>query len=254
MLIACGLPAGSAATAMTPTEALSYVRAGDVHFSPDGKRLAYVAISYRWDWQPHLRLLDLTTGKESELTPAGKSERSPQWSSDGQWLAFLSNRGGNTEVYGIRPEGGAPQALTASKSTVQSFHWSPDGQSIAYLAKDADAPAEDTGPQVADNEKSLARLWVTDIVAKTTRKLGYSGLDIDEFAWQDPTHILLVATDQPASCEFTDAVWRVSVRGGSPAVIARPPQPFATRGPAANLPSALRGWGGAAADSLSRND
>ena len=53
-----------------------------------------------------------------------------------------------------------------------SFHWSPDGESIAYLAKDDSAPASDTGPQVADRESDLSRLWVAELARKRAAAWG----------------------------------------------------------------------------------
>src|SRR5215469_7703029 len=190
--------AANANRPMTPAEALSSVRAGDLHFSPDGRRLAYVAISYRWDWQPHLRILDVASGRERELTPAGKSERSPQWSPDGKSLAFLSNRGHATQIYAM-DDNGDPVALTARRNGVQGFRWSPDGKSIAYLAQADDAPSSDNGPQVADRESDLAHFWVLDMATKSARELPLKGMRIDEGQWQDGGHILVVATDKPAS-------------------------------------------------------
>src|SRR5215467_4623363 len=59
------LPAVSllhAAIPLTPAQALSYVRIADLHLSPDGRQLACVAVSYRWDARPHIRLVDVATG------------------------------------------------------------------------------------------------------------------------------------------------------------------------------------------------
>jgi dipeptidyl aminopeptidase/acylaminoacyl peptidase len=217
--------AANASQPMTPAEALSYVRAGDLHVSPDGKRLAYVAISYRWDWQPHVRVLDVATREERELTPPGKSERSPQWSADGK-LAFLSNRGGETQIYAAAAGASQPAALTARKNGVQSFHWSPNGKSIAYLATTDDAPSSDDGPQVADRESDLAHLWLLNVATKSDRELPTKGTRIDEFQWQDDRHILLIATDKPAIEEDTDAVYRTSTQTGAMELLAKPPQPF----------------------------
>jgi len=218
--------AASANQPMTPADALSYVRAGDLHFSPDGRRLAYFAISYRWDWQPHVRVLDIASGDERELTPPGKSERAPQWSPDGKLLAFLSNRGGKTQIYTVGAGAGQPAALTTRKNGVQSFHWSPDGRTIAYLAKTDDAPSSDEGPQVADRESDLAHLWLLNVATKRDRELPIKGLQVGEFQWQDSGHILLVATDKPAVEEWTGAVTRISAQTGTMNEAANPPQPF----------------------------
>ena len=224
MVIAWAAPA--AEDSLSPAKALSYVRAGDLHFSPDGSQLAYVAASYVWDARPHLAIIDIATGRTREITPPGKSERSPQWSPDGNSLAFLSDRGGKTEIFVMPAHGGEAAPQTSRKYGVESFHWSPDGRSIAYLAKDDDAPDEDTGPQVADDESELARLWVFDLASGKQRKIGIAGMRIDGFGWRDNENLLLDATSTPQIEEYTDAVYSISISDGGPRPIARPPQPF----------------------------
>jgi dipeptidyl aminopeptidase/acylaminoacyl peptidase len=211
---------------LSPAQALAYTRASDLHFSPDGSRLAYVAISYRWDGLPRVRLLDLASGNTRELTAAGKSERSPQWSPDGKTLAFLSNRGGKTQVYTLAADKDEAQALTTRKFGVTQFHWSPDGHSIAYLAKDDDAPEQGSGPQVADFPGSLAKLWVVGVASGATRTLGPQGYRIDDFQWQSPGQLLISATDRPRVEEFTSAIYSVSATDGTLTPVSRPPQPF----------------------------
>lgn len=219
-------PSVGAGEPLTPAQALSYVRIGDLHFSPDGTKLVYITVSYRWDGLAHVGVLDVATGRQRELTPAKKSERSPQWSPDGRTLAFLSNRAGKMQVFTMPAGGGEAIKLTARNSGVESFHWSPDGRSIAYLAQDDDAASEDSGPQLADRESDLARLWVLDIASKTSRQLGKTATRIDEFQWRDPTNLLIAATDNPRMEEFTDAIYGASTRGGGFRLVSRPPQPF----------------------------
>jgi len=225
-LVAASSSAGHAAPAMTPTQALSYVRASDLHFSPDGSKLAYVVSSYRWDAKPRVRVLDIATGAETELTPTGKTEREPQWSPDGRMLGFLSNRVGARQVYVAPADGGEATPLTAVKSGVDDFHWSPDGRSIAYLAQDDEARAKADDPQVADREEDLPRLWLLDVGSKATRRLGKTGWRIDEFQWRDETQILVVASDKPWADAFSDAVYGIATRDGAAGLIDTPPQPF----------------------------
>jgi dipeptidyl aminopeptidase/acylaminoacyl peptidase len=225
MVIASSLAPAQAGQALTPEKALSYRRAGDLHFSSDGSKLAYVVSSYSWDAAPHLWLLDVATGKARQLTPDGKSERSPQWSPDGKKLAFLSNRAGKTQVFVMQVATGNIAQLTARKFGVESFHWSPDGRAIAYLAKDDTAPGEDEGPQVADDPRALSHLWVVDPNTKAAHGIATSGYRIDEFQWQDPVHLLILATDTPRVEEFHDAVYRVTANGGAISLVTHPPQP-----------------------------
>jgi dipeptidyl aminopeptidase/acylaminoacyl peptidase len=225
-LLAAFSLAGHAQNAMTPAQALDYRRVSDLHLSPDGSKLLYVMSSYRWDVQPHLWLMDVATGNAREMTPAKKSERSPQWSPDGKMLAFLSNRDGKAQVYTAHADGSEAIAVTARRYGVTSFHWSPDGASIAYLAKDDSAPASDVGPQVADRESDLSRLWVTELASATTRPVGKTGYRIADFQWQNPSQILIVATDEPRAEEYNNAVYGVPISGGAITRISRPPQPF----------------------------
>ena len=210
---------------LAPTQALAYVRIGDLHFSPDGANLAYVVASYQWDALPRVRIVNVATGVEREITPAGKSERAPQWAPDGRTLAFLSNRGGRTQVYTLPVAAGEARGLTAQKFGVDAFHWSPDGGSIAYRAKDDGAPDSGHGPQVADLESNLARLWLIDVSSGACRVLGKSGFRIDDFQWQSATRLLVSATDAPRVEEDTDRIFSVTTDGAW-AVAQRPPQPF----------------------------
>src|ERR1700753_3405602 len=111
--MSCAVAAG-----FTPAEVLDYQRMGDLHVSPDGKKLAFIILSYPLDYKPRIRILDVATGAANEITPAGKSERSPQWSPDGKALAFLSNRDGRTQVYLMPAAGGTATTLTAAKNGV----------------------------------------------------------------------------------------------------------------------------------------
>ena len=225
-LIAMDSVLGYAQPPITPEKALDYRLAADLHFSPDGTELAFIVRTYRDDYASHIWLMDVTSGAARDITPPKKSERLPQWSPDGQTLGFLSNRTGKAQVYVMPAAGGEPVPVTAQKNGVTSFHWSPDGRMIAYLAKDDDAPDEESVPHIADDARNLAHLWLMDIASKKLRSLGQPGFRIDEFQWQNAAHILAVATDMPRIEEFNTALYSISIRDATFTPIAHPPQPF----------------------------
>ncbi|MCI2429783.1 S9 family peptidase [Candidatus Acetothermia bacterium] len=58
----------------------------------------------------------------------------PAISPDGRWLAFSSNRAGNSDIYLMPAEGGEWKRLTFSPEAESGPQWSPDGTMLLYSA------------------------------------------------------------------------------------------------------------------------
>ncbi len=56
----------------------------------------------------------------------------PQYSPDGEWIAFVGLADGNRNLYRMRSDGSDLQTLTSTMTNVWSFEWSPDSQRIAF--------------------------------------------------------------------------------------------------------------------------
>jgi Tol biopolymer transport system component len=69
----------------------------------------------------------------------GKSKpgdvQTPAWSPDGQKLAFVSRRDGNSEIYVMNTDGSAQENLTRQPSNDSNPAWSPDGRKIAFVSR-----------------------------------------------------------------------------------------------------------------------
>jgi eukaryotic-like serine/threonine-protein kinase len=61
------------------------------------------------------------------------TERHPQVSPDGRWLAYVSNRTGQYEVY-VQPLSGDGPRAQVSSSGGNSPRWSPDGRTLYYVS------------------------------------------------------------------------------------------------------------------------
>ena len=66
------------------------------------------------------------------LTNHLAKDSSPDWSPDGNQIAFTSDRDGNTEVYVMNADGANPINLTNHPARDVGPAWSPDGKQIAF--------------------------------------------------------------------------------------------------------------------------
>ena len=142
----------------TPSLMLEVKRIGSVQVSPDGTRAAFtvrqaVLAEDRSEFVTHIHLAAVQGGQSRQLTQGEKSCDDPQWSPDGEWIAFVSSRGGKKNLWLIRPDGGEAVQLTDGKTDVTSFRWSPDGRSLAFVALDPPTPDEERQDREKDDAK-----------------------------------------------------------------------------------------------------
>src|SRR5262249_16959086 len=142
----------------TPEATLQVRRVSGVQVSPDGKHVVFavreaVMEGEKSEYLTRLHLAGAEGSESLQLTEGDRSALDPQWSPDGSWIAFLSDRSGKKNVWLIRPGGGEARQLTDVPTQVSGFRWSPDGRSIAYTAIDPPTPQEEK----AKKEKNDAR-------------------------------------------------------------------------------------------------
>lgn len=112
--------------------------------SPDGKWLLYTLSTP--DWKEAKRYTDVYLVSTQQGVPStrqmtftkDKNETSPEWSKDGKFFAFLSNReapedaSSRNQLYMMRADGGEAQRLSDTKEGVSDFAFSRDGRWLAY--------------------------------------------------------------------------------------------------------------------------
>ena len=126
----------------------------DLKVSPDGNSV--VIATERADWDQQIFRKDLWLyrdapggGTLTQLTRSGH-DTDPQWSPDGRWIAFFSDRAAPSgksdgsifdaneeayQVYLISPAGGEAFAVTSGEEEAHSFAWSADSKTLYYATR-----------------------------------------------------------------------------------------------------------------------
>jgi dipeptidyl aminopeptidase/acylaminoacyl peptidase len=124
------------------------------------------------DRRTHLWIVDAKTGGVKQITEGNDwNDSDPQWSPDGNRIAFVSNRTGkeyeenrNTDVWVINADGGPLTKISDHDEADNQPRWSPDGKWIAF-----------TG-QV--HERDHPKIWLAPATGGVPSVLAANGLDL----------------------------------------------------------------------------
>jgi Tol biopolymer transport system component len=123
-----GSPRGPAARLTTG------ISAHGISLSRDGTRLAYSVLSYR----SNIFAAPIAAGRVTPssaitaLTDENQTVEGVGVTTDGKWLVFDSNRGGNSDIYKMPIGGGEPIQLTKDPADDFIPQWSRDGRQIVF--------------------------------------------------------------------------------------------------------------------------
>src|SRR5712692_5479262 len=124
----------SAKHAITFDDMIKLHRIAEPQVSRDGKWVAYTVSTPDLEANRgvgNIWVISTAGGAAMQLTQSGH-DSSPVWSPDRKTLAFLSSRGGDSQVYLLSMEGGEAHALTKLSTGVDMVKMSPDGKTIAF--------------------------------------------------------------------------------------------------------------------------
>jgi tricorn protease len=77
-------------------------------------------------------------GDLRQITDSPWRDKGPEYSPDGKWIAFISDRSGREEIYVIASDGaGEPQKITDLDTLKFSYSWSPNSKEIAFTGSDS---------------------------------------------------------------------------------------------------------------------
>jgi serine/threonine-protein kinase len=109
-------------------------------FTPDGRRLAYYAMSPAtafdlWSVPIETRDSTLRAGTPQPILQTPSFEVYPAFSPDGRWLAYTSNESGTWEVY-VRSVSGSANPVQVSRRGGRVPRWSNSGDKLFYSTDD----------------------------------------------------------------------------------------------------------------------
>src|SRR3984957_3549391 len=206
LIILSAVPLGlhaEAAREATLAESLSRASIRAPAISPDARSVAYLQRETHWKdnefvWQ--LWRVNVAGGEAVQLTPGQKSAGPAQWSPDGLWLAFVTEREAHVvepfavvekeagkegdkgdaagaakpaakQIWMIPPDGGEAWPLTKSETDVENFHWTKDGKAILFTAAERPTKASKarkerySAYEVIEKDYEQNQLWWMDAAA-----------------------------------------------------------------------------------------
>ena len=232
-----GMPAPQKSATPTIDQSLEMKSAFNPKISPDGRRVVYELQSANWEdnsFDRNLWIADIASGEVRQLTSAKKSSTGADWSPDGKWIAFVSDRpaqiSGSTadkkQLYVISADGGEARQLSKSETDVGGFEWAPDSRRIAFVAADPEPKTlkdrkEKYGEySVVHADYQMAHLWTIDLPDATAnaapeakRLTEGDAFSVGSFAWSpDGTRIAFSAQQDPdLISSFSSDIYIVTV-------------------------------------------
>jgi dipeptidyl aminopeptidase/acylaminoacyl peptidase len=141
LILVSTIAAGHEPKPIVTSDVLKIKTMGQIHISPDGKRVVFVVTSMDKDekeeyrYNNHLWMIDLEKlTPPHQLTFGARSDSSPVWAPDSTRIAFVRPHENRPQIWILSMQGGEAYRVTSSEFGAFAPQWSPDGTKILYSA------------------------------------------------------------------------------------------------------------------------
>jgi dipeptidyl aminopeptidase/acylaminoacyl peptidase len=216
----------------TPEISMQVRPVGDVAPSPDGKLVAYtqshaVMEKEKSEVDTQIFLAAADGSNRTQLTRGEKSVSAPEFSPDGRYVYFSSERSGKPNLWRVPVDGGEAEMLTDWKGEIGAFHVSPDNKWVAFAgmeprADEEQAKKEKRDFRVIDENPKNHSLWLIAAEPdgqgkRPPRHLTATPDHVTEFDWSpDSAAIAFAHTPTPSADEWPKSdISEVAVESGA---------------------------------------
>ena len=164
-----------------------------------GSRLVYTREISNYNlWAVHLTPPKERSGRSSDPKPWISSisvAENPQFSPDGQQVAFQSQSSGKDEIWVCDRDGSHARQLTHLEAVLSGFpRWSPDGKNLVFHSR----------------PKGSARLYLVSAEGGTSHRLGTGEGDADAPSWSHDGKWIYFSSRRTGDIQ----VWKMPASGG----------------------------------------
>ncbi len=200
-------------TELTPEELVDFDVPTEIRVSPSGEQVVYSASPMGQKGEHKnstLWIAQIEHEKSArQLTSGLYNDRTPQWSPNGESVAFLSDRtdrGKSCAIYILPIQGGEAYPITKAENEqdISMFAWSPNGKFIALVSPDEETAQkkakkkEKNDVMVFGADWEYNRLRIINLATREVKDLYAKDAHVKAFAWsEDSKQIAYVLQDTP---------------------------------------------------------
>jgi len=121
-----------------PLALLELVRISDPQVSPDGRLVAFTVQNIDVPNNKrvtHIYVAPVAGGTSVQITQAGDDNERPRWSPDSRHIAFVSDRGGTSQIWLMDPDGSNARQTTNISTEAGGVLFSPDGKNLVFTSE-----------------------------------------------------------------------------------------------------------------------